>query len=125
MADYRTMYDRDFIFHYDLGGRDVTVTIDHVKQGELTGTSGKKSKKPVVYFEGKDRGLAICKTNGGIIASLYGADVREWKGKRITLYPTKTMFGGKEVDCIRIRPTVPQPKGQKPAPDDAQDEAAQ
>jgi hypothetical protein len=105
MTDFRTMYDRDFIFHYDLGGRDVTVTIDHVKQGELTGTGGKKSKKPVVYFEGKDRGLAICKTNGNTIASLYGADVREWKGKRITLYPTKTMFGGKEVDCIRIRPT--------------------
>lgn len=118
--DYRTMYDRDFIFHYDLGGRDVTVTIDHVKGGELTGTGGKKSKKPIVYFEGKDRGLALCKTNGNIIAALYGtADTREWKGKRITLYPAKTMFGGKEVDCIRIRNVIP-PEGKKR---DAQNEA--
>jgi hypothetical protein len=126
--DYRKMYDRELIFAYDLDGRDVTLTISKVVAGELTGTGGKKNKKPIVYFDGKDRGLGLCKTNAKVIASLYGtSDTREWVGKRVTLYPTKTTFGGNEVDCIRIRNVVPSPKGRKTEQDDAppSEEAAQ
>lgn len=107
MADFRTMYDREYIFAYDLQGKDVTLQIARVSPGTLTGTGGKKSKKPVVYFDGKERGLALCKTNGKVIAAMYGTDTEQWVGKLITIYPTTTTFGPETVECIRVRPTVP------------------
>ncbi len=108
MPDVRSMYDKEFLYSFDLQGRDVTVEIERVKGGEVTGTGGKKSKKPVLYFKGKEKGLALCITNVRVIASIYGSfDSEVWLGKRITLYPTTTTFGKDTVDCIRIRPTKP------------------
>ena len=125
MADYRTMFDRKYIFAYDLAGRDVTVTIKEVVEGKLVGEGGKESRKPIMYIEGKERGLGLCKTNCKTIAELYGTtDTREWRGKRVTLYPTKTMFGGKEVDCIRIRNVIPVSKSKAqaaPEPEQAEE----
>lgn len=110
MPDYRSMYDRDYLAAFDLGGKDVTVTISRVEGKELTGQGGRKAKKPVIWFEGKDKGMALNKTNGKTIAAMYSNDTTAWVGKRITLYPTTTSMGGETVDCLRIRPKVPEGK---------------
>jgi len=111
MTDIRKMYDRDFIYAYDLEGKDVTVTIERVEAGTLTGTGGKKSRKPVLYFKGTKKGLGLCITNARVIAGLYGGfDSEKMIGKRITLYPTTTKFGADTVDCIRIRNRIPEGK---------------
>lgn len=107
MADWRGMFDRDYIGAWDLGGRDVTVVIDRVKAGELVGQGGRKARKPIVYFRGKEKGLALNKTNAKAVAAMYGNDTSKWAGKAITLYPTQTQFGGDTVDCIRVRPERP------------------
>lgn len=113
MPDVRKMYEKDYIYAYDLEGKDVTVTIERVAAGELTGEGGKKSKKPVLYFRGSKKGLGLCITNARVIAGLYGGfDSERWIGKQITLYPTTTKFGSATVDCIRIRPRVPAGKSQ-------------
>jgi hypothetical protein len=104
MADFRTMYDSDFLFAFHLAGKEHTLTIAAVKGGELTGHGGKKSKKPMCYFEGKEKPLALCKTNGRTIAEMYGADTSAWVGKKIIIYPTTTTYGKETVDCIRVRP---------------------
>jgi hypothetical protein len=108
MTDFRSMYDSNWIYAFDLKGRDVTVTIKEVKAGKVKNAT-KEERKPVLYFkESKDqRGLVLCKTNARLVASLYGNDVDVWPGKRVTLYPTTTTFGKDTVDCIRIRPAVP------------------
>ena len=110
---YRAMYDADFWGAWDLEGGDKTVTIKRVIGGELTGPGGKKSKKPVVYVEGSEKGIPLNKTNGKTIANLYGNYVTEWVGKRITLYKSSTRNpqDGGEIDCIRIR--AEQPMGEK------------
>jgi len=116
---WKSMMDRDFIFAFDLDGRDVTVTISKVTAGQLTGEGGRKSKKPLCYFEGKEKALALNSTNCKVIAALYGNDVEKWVGKRVTLYPTQTEMGGKTVDCIRVRPKMPSgkaPKQPEPTP---------
>jgi len=106
--DVRSMYDKEYLYAYDLQSRDVTVVIERVKVGKLIGEGGKSNKKPVVYFKGKEKGLALNITNARIIASMYGGfEVESWIGKAITLYPTTTTFGSKTVDCIRIRPVIP------------------
>lgn len=116
--DYRAMFDRDHIGAWDLAGGDATVTIREVKAGELTGQGGRKAKKPLVFFEGKEKSLALNRTNGKVIATMYGTDTRAWVGKKITIFPTQTQFGGDTVDCIRVRPQIPRggskPKGALP-----------
>lgn len=104
------MMDKSYLYAFDLQGKDVTLTIEKVTAGELTALGGRKSKKPLCYFaEGKDkRPLALNATNCKTIAALYGNDVAEWIGKRITIYPTTTTMGAESgVECIRVRPQVP------------------
>ena len=108
MPDYRSMYDRDYIGHWDLGGKDVTVTISGVKGGELTAIGGRKSKKPILAFEGKEKGFVCNKTNAKTIASMYGNVTEGWVGKKITLFVsmTRSPDGGGDVECIRVRPAA-------------------
>ncbi|HTE41722.1 MAG TPA: hypothetical protein VK629_12895 [Steroidobacteraceae bacterium] len=115
--DYRTMYDRDYIGHFDLPeGNDMTLTIKNVIAGELTAVGGRKSKKPIVHFREPVKPLICNKTNAKTIATLYGNAVEQWKGKRVTLCvsTTRDPNGGGECECIRIRPKVPA-AGKEPA----------
>lgn len=117
--DVRSFYDKRYIYAYDLQGKDVTLTIAKVVRGELQNRQGKE-KKPIVYFEGTEKGLGLNATNRETIAAIVGSyNVKEWVGKRVTLFPTTTSFGKQTVDCIRIRPNAPQRK----APDPSQQEA--
>lgn len=116
MPDYRSMYDREYIGHWDLAGRDVTVTISKVIGGELTAPGGRKNKKPVLYFVGKEKGMVLNRTNGKTIAAMYGVKTEDWIGKRVILYVsvTRNPDGSGDVDCIRVRPTPPQGKATAP-----------
>lgn len=110
MADFRSMYDSNWIYAFDLKGRDVTVTIKEVRAAKVKNADKKEQRKPVLFFkESKDaRGLVLCKTNGKSIAAMYGNDTDGWLGKRVTLFPTVTdAFGQSNVECIRIRPKAP------------------
>lgn len=110
LTDYRSLYDKDFIGAWDLKEKDVTVTITKVIGGSLVGQGGRKTKKPVVYMRGTEKGFAINSTNGKTIAGMYGNHVENWVGKRITLYKSSTRNpnGEGDVECIRVRPTAPQ-----------------
>jgi len=106
---WKSLFDAsEFLFAHDLNGKDVTVQIEKVTAGQIQGEKGRKNKKPVVAFRGKSKRLALNKTNSRVIAKLYGNDVEQWAGKWITIYPTTTDFGGETVECIRVRPRVPQ-----------------
>ena len=109
--DYRGCFDKEFIGFWDLGGKDVTITIASVKVGKLrkpnTEPDAKKDKKPILFFKGTDKGMILNATNAATLASLYGNKPAEWVGKRVTLYATTTSAFGKMVDCIRIRTKVP------------------
>ena len=112
------MTDREFIFAFDLNGKDVSVTIVRVEAGSLTSSGGRKTKKPVVYFDGKEKGLALNSTNAKTIAALYGNYTERWVGQSVTLYPTTTQMNGETVECIRIRPQAPKSSRSKPTGSD-------
>lgn len=91
----------------DLQGKRVQVVIERVEMEDIGGDT-----KPVVYFKGKDRGLVLNKTNANAIWGITNSDdTDDWEGTAITLFPSKTDFQGKRVDCIRIDPPD---KGQSP-----------
>lgn len=112
-TDYRSLYDKDFIGAWDLVDGDKVITITKVKGGELTSVGGRKSKKPVVFFKGSEKGFALNATNGKTIAAMYGNFTEGWAGKSITLYKstTRSPQGDGDVDCIRVRPQPPKGGG--------------
>lgn len=107
MPDVRTFFDAQCLFAFHLGGKEVTVKIAKVTGGELVGHGGKKTKKPMLFFAGKELPLGLNKTNVKTIGAAFGFDTKEWIGKEIVLYPTTTQFGSETVDCIRVRVAKP------------------
>ena len=101
------MTDRRFIYAFDLGGNETTVEISKVIAGELVVEGGAKKRAPVLFFKGKEKGLALNSTNSKTIAALYGNYVERWIGQSVTLYPTTTKMAGETVECIRIKPRKP------------------
>jgi hypothetical protein len=118
VPDYRTLYDDKWIRAWDLGGKPWTGTIVKVEAGILEDARrGKKDRKPVVWFKGWSKPLALNRTNGKSVASMYGNRTEDWVGKKVTLVPAKTDFGAeRNIDCIRIRPGRPTAKEDQPVP---------
>lgn len=101
-----------FIKAADLKGQRVKVQIAKTSWEDIGGDN-----KLVLHFTGKDRGLVLNKTNAQHIAELTGSqDTDDWPGHSIVLYPTKTEFQGKRVDCIRIEKAATPAKAPKAAP---------
>lgn len=103
MPDVRLFFDAQCLFAYHLGNKEHTVTIAKVCAGELVGDGGRKTKKPMCFFEKRELPLALNKTNVKTIAAAYGYDANKWVGKVITLYPTTTQFGADQRECIRVK----------------------
>ncbi len=62
-----------------------------------------REQKPVLYFDGIDRGTVLNKTNANMLAHLFGPETKEWNGKNIEVYTEAVSFQGKVVDAIRLR----------------------
>jgi hypothetical protein len=82
----------------DLQGKSVTLTMDHVTMEDIGG-----DQKPVLYFQGTERGIVLNKTNTSIISEMYGYETDDWVGKKITIHPARVEFQGRIVDAIRVR----------------------
>ncbi len=74
-----------------------------VKALEFREVGDKKETKGVIFFEEHKRGMVINRTNLKRIIAHHGNETNSWIGKKITLYPSETDFGGKTVPCIRVR----------------------
>lgn len=83
--------------------RPVTVTMDHVKIENVAGGDNPDDEKPVLYFQGKTKGMVLNKTNSGILSDAYGDETEEWAGKPVQLTATETLFQGKMVPCLRVK----------------------
>jgi hypothetical protein len=80
-----------------------------------------QQEKYVLFFKSENKQMILNITNWDAIAEICGPDSDTWLGKNIVLYPDKTPFNGKMVDCIRVRrPNPPQaapvPKRPEPEP---------
>lgn len=88
----------------DLQGRHCAATMGRVLMEEIGG-----EHKPVLYFQGHERGIVLNKTNSSIIAEMYGDETDDWEGKKIVIYPARVEFQGKIVDAIRVKLEAVQP----------------
>lgn len=92
-----------YLFAEDLNKKTVTLTIGAINKDTLVTSKGKKSGI-ILTFVGKKKLLVLNKTNACLINEIFpvSASLREWVGKRITIYPTRCQLGGETVDCIRV-----------------------
>ena len=95
----------------DIGNARPKVMVERVAITEFDG-----QRKLVLHFQGKEKGLALNKTNAQILAMTYGTESDNWLGQLVELWvdPYVT-FGGKMVGGIKLTPKSP-PKSQQPAP---------
>lgn len=99
-------FPSNYIKAADLQDRNVLVVMSHVKMETLG-----DDDKPVLYFQGKEKGLCLNKTNANNIATVYGDDTEDWTGKEIVLFPAMVDFQGRTVAAVRVR--APQAKDRK------------
>lgn len=85
-------------------GQHVTYTIKDIQREELEGEKGPEPKI-VMSFDETPLKLVLAKVNAVAIRSMFGAQVPEWIGKRITLYGTTAIMPlptRKNEPCIRV-----------------------
>lgn len=101
----------------DIGKHRPIVTIESVDITEFDG-----DKKLVLRFHGKDKGMALNKTNTLIIAEAFGHESDHWIGQQVELWvdPYVT-FAGKVVGGLKITPVPVKPP--PPPPTDFQDDS--
>ena len=107
---WEALFDKKYLRWFHLQGQEVVVEIEKVERGvEMTLPGGKKARKPIVHFKGKDKPLVLNVTHCKSIAEIHGKEVSSWKGKKVLLYPTKTQMYDNDLkkmverECIRIK----------------------
>ena len=83
----------------DLKGKVITVTMANVAHEKLG-----DDDKLILYFDGKEKGLVLNKTNANNIAAIYGPETDSWRGQRVALATAWVDFQGRSVEAIRVRP---------------------
>jgi hypothetical protein len=96
-TSYDELYPGRFIKAVDLKGKKVTLTLADVELEELQGDDGKKVKC-IVSFKETEKKLVACKTNGLSFKEMFGKDIQNWIGKRVTIF--EDIWNGEP--CIRV-----------------------
>jgi len=89
----------------DLQGHSATATISGVSGGIFEGEDGKKDKKALIAFEGRDKKLAANVINCTLLEAMFGPEVEDWVGHAVTLMADRVEVAGrfKGEPCVRIK----------------------
>jgi arabinogalactan endo-1,4-beta-galactosidase len=108
-----TAFPSKFLKAADLQGRQVKAVMSHVE----TETIG-DDNRPVLYFQNKEKGLVLNKTNANSISAIYGDDTDDWRGGEIVLVEAMVDFQGKTMAAIRCRVSARKPEARAAEIDD-------
>ena len=76
------MFPGKFLKAADLNGHPVKVNIEKVELQDVVGQGKEQDYKWVLYFQGKQKGLILNKTNGRAITDVY-EDTEAWPWKDV------------------------------------------
>ena len=112
LTHWKALANPDYIGSYALQpNEELTLTIKEGKKEQITGENGRKEEKLVLYFYENVKPMILNRTNAKTITKLHKTPyIQEWAGKKITIYSRKVSAFGEEVDALRIRDYLPQPK---------------
>ena len=92
------LYAGRFLKATELLGKKVTLTITDVDLEELVGEDGSKKAKAILSFKESEKKLVACKTTGTQIREMFGKELSNWIGKRVTLF--EDVWNGEP--CTRV-----------------------
>jgi hypothetical protein len=95
--NFDQLYPGRFLKAGEFNGKKVTLTIADAFVEDLEGEQGVKPKA-IVAFKETPKALVACKTNGLCFKGMFGPEIANWVGKRVTLFPD--VWNGEP--CIRV-----------------------
>lgn len=87
LTNFDQLYPGRFIKAGEFQGKKVTLTIASADTEKLQGDDGKDQLKAILSFEEIERKHVMCKTNGISIKAMFGAELKNWVGKRVVFFP--------------------------------------
>lgn len=103
---WKKLVNADYLAFCDLNG-DLNVKIVSVGREMVKGQNGKQEECTVARLAGQ-KPFIVNRTNAKIISKLVKSPyIEDWTGKTITLFQTYTSVAGEQVECLRVRPTLP------------------
>jgi hypothetical protein len=100
------VFPSKYLKAHDLNGKGYTLIIREVTL-ENVGHGQEQELKPIVAFEKAAKLMILNRTNAMIIASLYGPETDQWRGKSIIVYPARVKAFGAWHDALRVREQIP------------------
>ncbi len=95
-----TVFPSKYLKASDLPEVGQSFTIEEIKMEEV---GREKDQKPVIYFQGEDKGFVCNKTNKNTMKKLFGTvESEDLIGKTIKLISMEVPFGDEMVESIRI-----------------------
>ena len=112
---WKKLTNPDYLGAYALeDGKDVVLTINHVREEVVTGTGGKKDNCVVCHFAENVKPMILNATNMKTITILLGTPyIEDWSGKKIQIGIEKVKYAGDLVDALRVRKFLPTVKAFK------------
>lgn len=99
--DYNEFFPSKYLKADDFEDDSPIVVIKRITVEEV----GKdKDRRPILFFEGEEKGIVLNKTNATNIARAYGTDTDGWMGKKIQIGTEMVSFNGETKPAIRLYP---------------------
>jgi hypothetical protein len=98
VSNFDELYPGRFLKAGLFKGAKPTLTIKGVVLEELVGEDGKPKQKAILSFVERPMEHVMPKTNAICLKAMFGKDLNEWKGKKVTLFAGQ--WNGEE--CIRV-----------------------
>lgn len=95
---YEELYPGRFLKAALFKGTKPTMTIKDVDVEMLEDAENKPKAKAIITFVERPMQLVACKTNGICIKAMFGNQLKDWVGKRLTLF--EGQWNGEP--CIRV-----------------------
>jgi len=114
MTDYKQGFQGPYVTAVQIGDATPTLTIDRVELTEIPAIEPGKPARDrwVIFYREAGKGMVLNRTNAECLVALWGRDVEQWKGHRVTLHTVPVRVGGKTEPGIRIlgTPEITEPK---------------
>lgn len=110
------MKESPFLSWFDTSLEGQDVTIKGYEAIDMETKTGEFEKKWVLYFDEKDKGLVLNKTNRNLLSQLFNGEVSQSLGKKIALYYRDDIeFQGRLTKGLRLKRCVSSLKTFAPA----------
>lgn len=98
--DILQAFPSNYIKSSDLAGQTVPVVISHCAMEKFD-----DGDSPILFFQERQKGLVLNKTNATVLADAFGNETDQWPGHPVELYAAETSYMGKPCMGVRVRIT--------------------